>query len=113
MCPQRPASDGRPAACSLQPSAGRPSIRAGFYQNGVGWVKQCLGESQSRFYPHMRAKLGRGPTAVSKKVYFNFISSLLHNFGLFDLFRHKEFGFVCAAKLLRVSVYYNYLYHSE
>ena len=27
----------------------------------------CLGESQSRIYPHMRAKFGRGPTVVSKK----------------------------------------------
>ena len=26
-----------------------------------------LGESQSRIYPHMRAKFGRGPTVVSKK----------------------------------------------
>ena len=34
----------------------------------------CLGESQSRLYAHMRAKFGRGPTAVSKKVHFNFIS---------------------------------------
>ena len=33
-----------------------------------------LDESQSRFYAHMRAKFGRGPTAVSKKVPFNFIS---------------------------------------
>ena len=33
---------------------------------GVG-VGQVLGESQSRIYPHMRAKFGRGPTVVSKK----------------------------------------------
>ena len=33
-----------------------------------------LAESQSRLYPHMRAKFGRDPTAVSKKVPFNFIS---------------------------------------
>ena len=26
-----------------------------------------LGESQSRIYPQMRAKFGRGPTVVSKK----------------------------------------------
>ena len=26
-----------------------------------------LGESQSRIYPHVRAKFGRGPTVVSKK----------------------------------------------
>ena len=36
-----------------------------------------LGESQSRLYAHMRAKFGRGPTAVSKKVPFNFISTLM------------------------------------
>ena len=57
-------------------AAGWPSIRTGFYQNGVGWVKTCLGESQSRFYAHMRAQFGRGPTSVSKKVPFNFISRL-------------------------------------
>ena len=32
---------------------------------GVGQF--FLGESQSRIYPHMRAKFGRGPTVVSKK----------------------------------------------
>ena len=42
---------------------------------GVGQTK--LGESQSRFYAYIRAKFGRGPTAVSKKVPFNFISRLL------------------------------------
>ena len=26
-----------------------------------------LGDSQSRIYPHMRGKFGRGPTVVSKK----------------------------------------------
>ena len=31
---------------------------------GVGQF--FLGESQSRIYPHMRAKFGRGPTVVSK-----------------------------------------------
>ena len=35
-----------------------------------------LGESQSRLCAHMREKVGRGPTAVSKKVRFNFISRL-------------------------------------
>ena len=34
-----------------------------------------FGESQSRLYPHMRAKFGRGPTAVSKKVSFKCIST--------------------------------------
>ena len=33
-----------------------------------------LGENHSSVYPHMRDKFGRGPTAVSKKVSFNFIS---------------------------------------
>ena len=37
-----------------------------------------LAESQSRLYQHMRAKFGRDPTAVSKKVAFNFISRLMH-----------------------------------
>ena len=32
---------------------------------GVRWVN-FLGESQSRLYPHMCAKFGRGPTLVSK-----------------------------------------------
>ena len=31
------------------------------------WVNLFVGESQSRLYPHMRAKFGRGPTVVSKK----------------------------------------------
>ena len=44
------------------------------YYNGVGWVRILLAESPSRLYPHMRAKCGRDPTAVSKKVPFNFIS---------------------------------------
>ena len=34
----------------------------------MGWGGSIfLGESQSHIYPHMRAKFGRGPTAVSKK----------------------------------------------
>ena len=41
-----------------------------------------LGESQSRFYPHMRAKFGRGPTSVSKKVYFKFISTAVDSIAL-------------------------------
>ena len=40
---------------------------------GVGQI--CFkAESQYRLYPHMRAQFGRDPTAVSKKVPFNFIS---------------------------------------
>ena len=34
-----------------------------------------LGESQSRLYAHIRAKFGRGPTAVSKKVHFKLTAS--------------------------------------
>ena len=56
----------------------RSPIRRGFYYNGVGWVKFVLGESQSRLYPHMRAKCWRCPTAVSKKVSFKFISRFHH-----------------------------------
>ena len=44
-----------------------------YIRMGRGGSKN-LGESQSRLYAHMRAKLRRGPTAVSKKVPFNFIS---------------------------------------
>ena len=44
--------------------------------SGVGWVI-FFGESQSHLYPHMRAKFGRGPTAVSKKVSFKFISRFI------------------------------------
>ena len=72
LCVASPAADG------LQPSDGRtdgrPSIQTGFYRNGVGWVQFCLAESQSRLYPHRRAKFGRDPTAGSKEVPFNFIS---------------------------------------
>ena len=35
-----------------------------------GWVRILFAESQSGLYPHMRAKFGRDPTAVSKKVSF-------------------------------------------
>ena len=63
---QRP-SDGRPAA-----------VRTAFDKNGFlvewGGSEFFLAESQSRLYPHMRAKCRRDPTAVSKKVPFNFIS---------------------------------------
>ena len=43
---------------------------------GWGGSEFFLAESQSRLYPHMRAKFGRDPMAVSKKVPFNFISRL-------------------------------------
>ncbi len=44
--------------------------------SGVGLVN-FFGESQSRLYPHMRAKFGRGPTVVSKKGSLKFISRWL------------------------------------
>ena len=64
------------------------SINNPLNPSGVGLVK-FLCESQSRLYPHMRAKFGRGPTVVSKKgslklisrlfvwvIYWNFIQDL-------------------------------------
>ena len=39
-----------------------------------------LAESQSRLYPHMRAKFGCDPTAGSKKRPFNFISRYSFNY---------------------------------
>ena len=39
-----------------------------------GGSEFVLAESQSGLYPHMRAKFGRDPTGVSKKVSFKFIS---------------------------------------
>ena len=66
-------ADGLQPAAVRRPSAVRPSIQTGFYRNGVGWVQFFLAESQSRLYPHMHATFGRDPTAVSKKVPFNFI----------------------------------------
>ena len=41
---------------------------------GVGQI--FLGESQSRLYPHMRAKFGRDPTFVSKKASLESVSRL-------------------------------------
>ena len=68
---------GNKATHSLCPQ--RPIRRTYSDSNGFllewGGVGQIfLGESQSRLYAHMHAKFGRGPTAVSKKVPFNFIS---------------------------------------
>ena len=39
----------------------------------MGWVQFFLAESQSRLYPHMRAKFGCDPTAGSKKLPLKFI----------------------------------------
>ena len=43
-----------------------------------------LGESQSRLYPHMRAKFGRDPTFVSKKASLKCISRW-HNYICFHV----------------------------
>ena len=67
---QRP-SDGRPAAGRTAFDKKEVLLEWG----GVG--QNFLAESRSRLYPHMRAKFGRDPTAMSKKVPFNFISRLL------------------------------------
>ena len=65
-------ADGRPAASA---AVDRTAFdKNGFLLEWGGVGKFFLGESQSRFYAHMRAQFGRGPTAVSKKVPFNFIS---------------------------------------
>ena len=58
----------------------------GFLLEWGGVGQNILGESQSRLNAHMRAKFGRGPTAVSKKVPFNFISRLyVHTYLLFNI----------------------------
>ena len=49
------------------------SINNPLNPSGVGLVN-FFGESQSRLYPHMRVKFGRGPTVVSKKGSLKFIS---------------------------------------
>ena len=62
-------------AAGLQPPADTAvSDSNGFLFEWGGVCQIVLGESQSRLYPHTRAKCGRGPTAVSKKVSFKFIS---------------------------------------
>ena len=71
LCPQQ-------TACR-RPAAGRTAFdKNGFLLESMGWggSEFVLAESQSRLYPAMRAKFGRDPTAVSKKVPFNFISRL-------------------------------------
>ena len=47
---------------------------------GWGGSDFFLAGSQSRLYPHMRAKFGRDPTAASKKVAFKFISRSIYIF---------------------------------
>ena len=71
---QRPRYSG-PATAALQrppPHLSYTSATAdadtNVFINRWGGVGQLfLGESQSRLYPHMRAKFGRGSTVVSKK----------------------------------------------
>ena len=55
-----------------------------------------LAENQSCLYPHMRAKFGCDPTAVSKKVPFNFISRYV---GISQIFILSEFCFYFFTKL--------------
>ena len=64
----------------LSTNSGRPANTAvtdsnGFLLEWGGVGKFFLGESQSRLYPHMRAKFWRSPTAVSKKVSFKLRNS--------------------------------------
>ena len=54
------------------------SINNPLNPSGVGLVF-FFGENQSRLYPHMRAKFGRGPTVVSKKGLLKFISRYVQN----------------------------------
>ena len=72
-------ADGLQTACSRPDGLRyeRLSIRMGW-----GGSEFFLAESQSRLYPHMRAKCVRDPTAVSKKMPFNFISRLYCNLKL-------------------------------
>ena len=54
------------------------------HHTGVRWVN-FLGDSQSRLYPHMRAKFGGSPTALSKKVSFKCTSMFRPNLFIFPL----------------------------
>ena len=66
MCPQHGRTDGRPAASRTA------FDKKGFLLERVGVGQNFfIAESQSRLYPHMRAKFGRDLTAVLKKVPFN------------------------------------------
>ena len=56
-----------------QTNSPQTSINNPLNPSGVGLVN-FFGESQSRLYPHMRAKFGRGRTVVSKKGSLKFIS---------------------------------------
>ena len=67
------------------------SINNPINPSGVGLVN-FFGESQSRLYPHMRAKFGRGPTFVSKKGSLKFISRLCKHIFYF-IFGSNFFGF--------------------
>ena len=61
-----------PTTCHPQTSINNP-----LNPSGVGLVN-FFGESQSRLYPHMRAKFGCGPTVVSKKGSLKFISRYIY-----------------------------------
>ena len=73
MCKRRivdlSTNSGRPADTTVTDSNG-------FLLEWGGVDHFFLCESQSRLYPHMRAKFWRGPSAVSKKVSFKFLSRL-------------------------------------
>ena len=58
--------------CRPYPTAADTAVSDtnGFLLEWGGVGQFFLGESQSRLYPRMRAKFGRDPTAVSKKVSF-------------------------------------------
>ena len=58
----------------MQPASRTAFDKKGFLLQWGGVGQNLFAESQSCLYPHMRAKCGRDPTPVSKKVPFNFIS---------------------------------------
>ena len=68
------------------------SINNPLNPSGVGLVN-FFGESQSRLYPHMRAKFGRGPTFVSKKGSLKFISRPRLNTFFYFIFGSNFVGF--------------------
>ena len=65
---------GNNVICPQRPIQRTYSDSNGFILEWGGVGQFCLGESQSRLYAHMGAKCWRSPTAVSKKVPFNFLS---------------------------------------
>ena len=63
-----------------------------------------LGESQSRLYPHMRVKFGRGPTVVSKKARLTLIidscSLLKDKTSLVRIFKNVDFRASIATRII-------------